>query len=492
MNYQWFAVAALGAVSVVAAAQEAAVDDRGNELDQITIIGSADDLVETTGAAVVIGADDLALFEHADVQRILRQVPGVSIQTEDGYGLRPNLSIRGTATERSGRITLLEDNVLIAPAPYSAPSAYYFPTAGRMSEVEVLKGSASVRQGPYTVGGAMNFLSVPIPTRRSGFVNAEFGEDATTRLHATYGDSQTRYGWLVEGHLWNSDGFQDIARSDRDTGLDKDDWMAKFRLNSDPAAAIYQQLDIKLQFATENSDQSYLGLTDADFAADPYVRYGLSELDNIDTEHEQVILRYAAEFGNGTVASVTAYNNTHERAWFKTEGIDIDGSASADEFSRTSWFSVVQGINTGNGIAGASAAELQAILDGGDTAPGAIQLRNNAREYYSRGIEVGLTWQLDAFGARHEFDAGVRYHEDEEDRLQRNSSYTQTGGELMLADLGSLGNAGNRLQEARAISLYLTDRIDFGRLVLTPGMRFEQIDQERTRWETRSGRSANP
>ena len=30
----------------------------------------------------------------------------------------------------------------------------------------------------------------------------------------------------------------------------------------------------------------------ADFAADPYRRYGLSELDNIHTEHEQQILRY--------------------------------------------------------------------------------------------------------------------------------------------------------------------------------------------------------
>ncbi|MBT5195946.1 MAG: TonB-dependent receptor plug domain-containing protein, partial [Gammaproteobacteria bacterium] len=146
---------------------------------------------QITGAAQYIGEAQLQEQSYSDIQRILRQAPGVSLQVEDGYGLRPNISIRGVATERSGRITLLEDNVLIAPAPYSAPSAYYFPTAGRMHAVEILKGPAAIMQGPYTIGGAMNMISTPIPSVRGGSLKAEAGEDHTYRVHATYGGTSS-------------------------------------------------------------------------------------------------------------------------------------------------------------------------------------------------------------------------------------------------------------------------------------------------------------
>ena len=176
--------AGLLAGAVPAAAQKEAPP----EITDVIIVGSQKNALETAGSAHFIGPEQLEKFEYADVHSILGEAPGVHVQTEDGYGLRPNISIRGVATERSGRITLLEDNVLIAPAPYSAPSAYYFPTAGRMHAVEVLKGPAAITQGPYTIGGALNLVSTPVPDEATGFALAEGGEDATYRSHAWYGD----------------------------------------------------------------------------------------------------------------------------------------------------------------------------------------------------------------------------------------------------------------------------------------------------------------
>jgi Fe(3+) dicitrate transport protein len=456
--------------------------------ETVTIYGSATSAQAATGAAQYIGEEELAKFVYSDIQRVIRQIPGVSVQVEDGYGLRPNISIRGVATERSGRITLLEDNILIAPAPYSAPSAYYFPTIGRMSAIEVVKGPAAITQGPYTIGGALNMVSTPIPETRGGQVTLEAAQDATYRLHANFGDKlDNGFGYLVEAHQWQSDGFQDIDRSDTNTGLDVTDFTVKLAYAPTSSA---HSVELKLQVAEQDSEQSYLGLTDVDFNQKSTRRYGLSELDNISTEHSQVILRYGFEINSNLNLTATAYNNQHERNWFKTEGIDFDGSDNAQNFSPNSWANVISALNNNESLNGISPIQLQGILDGDiDTAQGSIQLRSNAREYYSRGVQFGLYWDQTIGEVKHQLEVGLRVHEDEEDRLQRNSTYQQVNGKLQLNDFGELGNAGNRIQEAQALALHVYDRIEFGDWVLTPGVRFEDIEQKRTRFndgETRT------
>ncbi len=477
-------------IGVWAVAVIPAAADDSPFVEEITIVGDREQGEQVSGSAHYLGVEELEQLGYSDIQRVIRQIPGVSVQVEDGYGLRPNLSIRGVATERSGRITLLEDNVLIAPAPYSAPSAYYFPTIGRMSGIEVLKGPAAITQGPYTIGGALNMLSTPIPADTAGQLLLEAAEDSTYRLHGHFGQTlDNGFGYLVETHQWRSDGFQDIDRGG-DSGLDVRDYTVK--LAYAPADSRHN-VELKWQVADQDSDQSYLGLTDADFRDDALRRYGLSALDNIATAHDQIIVRYEFELSDSASISLTAYRNEHERDWFKTEGIDFDGSANAESFASTSWFNVVQAINGGGSLAGFSALELSQILDGTlDTAPGSIQLRSNAREYLSQGIQFGFTWDFATGALTHELSAGVRYHEDEEDRLQRNSSYSQVGGELVLDDIGLLGNAGNRLQEAQALAIHIYDRIEFGNWVLTPGLRFEDINQQRTRWETRASETSDP
>ena len=478
---------AIHSASLAAAAD--ASDRESAQIEEITIVGSTAGAKQMTGAARFIGPERLEAFHHSDIQKVLREVPGVSLQIEDGYGLRPNISIRGVASERSSRITLLEDNILIAPAPYSAPSAYYFPTMGRMHAVEVLKGPAAISQGPYTIGGALNLVSTPIANRAKMDLFAEAGSDATQRLHFTAQQPLSEQAVLMmDAHHWRSDGFQTIDRSDRETGLSITDYTAKLRVRSNDAR---HEWVAKLQTTQQSSNQSYLGLTDQDFGQSPTRRYGLSELDSIETDHKQQVLFYRFQATPTTELEVALYNNEHARNWFKTEKLDIDGSQNADSFAGKNWLTVIQTINT---AADSGLAEpYQSILDGAaDTAPGSIGLRANAREYFSRGVQAKLTHSLQTGSIDYDFEAGLRLHKDGEDRLQRDSTYHQSGGQLLLDDLGRWGNAGNRLQTAEAVAAYFQSRITFKSVLISPGLRLERIRQDRTRWETRADRTTDP
>ena len=201
------ALSLLGLVSIIKL--EAQENQTKSQLDSIqkldevilnanTIFGNKYIARHRTGSAYYISPEELKKFNYTDINRVLRSIPGVTFYEEDGFGLRPNISLRGTSPERSAKISVMEDGVLIAPAPYSAPSAYYFPSVARMQAVEILKGSSQVQYGPFTTGGAINMISTQIPNSFNGQIRANYGSFNTSQLHARAGDSKPSIGYVVE------------------------------------------------------------------------------------------------------------------------------------------------------------------------------------------------------------------------------------------------------------------------------------------------------
>ena len=133
------------AVMVAGVCGSAAALAGNHTIEEVRIVGSSQDARALAGSGSVIDHEQIVIEASGDIHKLLQSVPGVYIMEEDGYGLRPNIGIRGATSERSSRITLMEDGVLIAPAPYSNPAAYYFPTVLRMNSIEVLKGAPLLR-----------------------------------------------------------------------------------------------------------------------------------------------------------------------------------------------------------------------------------------------------------------------------------------------------------------------------------------------------------
>jgi hypothetical protein len=74
--------------------------------------------------------------------------------------------------------------------------------------------------------------------------------------------------------------------------------------------------------------------------------------------------------------------------------LGVAGGVEPQSFKRTSWSKIIAAVNNGNPLGGSSAGDLQAILDGADTAEGSIQLRNNARPNKPRTITAGAKFNF--------------------------------------------------------------------------------------------------
>lgn len=413
-----FLTAAFASVCAVSA-----VADGGEMLEEVTIIGDRDGVRTLLGSGALVDSDQISNEVLVDINQALRTVPGIYIQEEDGYGLRPNIGIRGATSERSSKISLLEDGVMIAPAPYSNPSAYYFPTAARMHAFEVIKGAPLLRYGPHTTGGVLNMVSTPVPDEGRGRLRSFAGQNGEVDVLANYGGTYGNWGYLIETTQRTSDGFKDIDRGG-DTGFTVSDYLAKLSWEANG-----HKLFIKAQYSEETSDETYLGLTDTDFARNANRRYGLSAPDQMNNEHEGYMASYSTDLADNVALSVTAYLNKFSRDWFKLSG----GGAL---------------------IAAANAGDAAALgVLHGSTDRAKLKYKHNDRSYESSGVEVNF----DIGWNNHELAVGVRSHGDEMDRFQPQEVLDQVNGRLEYVNTIAPTGSNNRFEEADARSFWVTD-----------------------------------
>ena len=439
---------------VMLALSEAVVRER------IMVIGDASGVARLPGSAHYLDRLEGENLVFDDIHQLLRQVPGVNIQEEEGFGLRPNIGIRGTGSERSSNITLMEDGVLIAPAPYAAPAAYYFPVTGRMKAVEVRKGSSQIKYGPRTNGGVLNLVSRDIPSRFEVNGSLGVGGNTTGKAQLMAGNSTARFGWLLQTYQLSTDGFKQLDQGGN-TGARMGDYLAKVRFNSGASSSLYQQLELKLGKTSQESRETYLGLTDEDFDRDPLRRYSASQLDFFDSDHEQYQLTYLIAPSEKFDITTSVYRNNFRRNWYKLQsvlGSDISAVLEdPDGFSN----------------------EL-AILKGADSQEEALIVRANNRRYYSQGIQSVAGVRLDTGRSKNLLEIGFRYHQDQEDRFQHEDGFQMLGSRMVPTSSGTPGSQSNRIGDAAALAFFAQNTIERGRWSVTPGFRFEKVSLLRT------------
>lgn len=487
----WFA---LGSTAMAQSSEEA---QSTTALAPITVIGAPENIPSIAGSAAVIPEDAIRRQNYTNPNRVLTQVPGVYVREEDGFGLFPNLSLRGVDGGRSAKVTVMEDGIMMAPAPYSDPAAYYSPRIGRMSGVEVLKGSSQVRFGPHTTGGVINYLSTPFvplepvappiapmislndsakgakspeplpplsPALRSNsefYLKSTYGTFDTWFNHVYFGHTQETsmgtFGVLAEFHHQQSDGFRRIDRVGGRTGFDLIEPMVK--VFWEPASVVPQRFEAKFGYSRLRSDETYLGLSESDLRRDPRRRYVATRFDTIPTEQYHGYLSHVIEPTPDLRLETVGYATAFDRSWYKIRRV---GTSAGN-------------VDLAEALAGGG--EALDILRG--DAAGVWDYRDNNRSYYSLGIQNRIDYDFVTGPLEHSLTFGTRLHYDQVRRRQRDDKYfVDDRGQVVSVVRGPDGGGGNRRESTLAFAAFLEDEISIDRFSIKPGLRWEHLRQE--------------
>lgn len=408
----------------------------GGLTEEIEVIGT--ELVSNVevarripGSVEVIEPQALERTHVYNFSEALRKAAGVNVRDEEGFGLRPNIGLRGLNPTRSSKVLLLEDGVPLAYAPYGDNASYYHPPIERFRSIEVLKGSGQIQYGPSTVGGVINYITPDPPSDFGGAITLFGGNRDFLNGQLRLGGTWRGIGMLADVMRKQGDGARDNVKSKLDD--------ANFKVFSQLGTR--QTISLKFNRYAEDSQVTYSGLTLSEWNQNP----------------RQNPFKNDVFFGNRIGASVHHTLILNSRMVLAT-------NAYGANFDRKWWR---QSSNSG-----------QRPNDAGDPACAGMQNlyttcgnEGRLRSYTTWGIEPRLRMNIATGSLAHEVDFGVRAHFEHQERRQQN-------GDTPTARWGLTVENNQRLNDA--YSAFVQDKLNFGRLTITPGVRIERVFFERT------------
>ena len=424
----------------------------------VTVAGAK--LRDTAGSAHIIREAQLERFEHSDPHQVFQSVPGVYVRGEDGFGLRPNIGMRGAISDRSKKITLMEDGVLFGPAPYSAPAAYYFPLITRMVAVKVIKGPSAIGFGPHTIAGAIDLITAPIPEGEHAFADLSMGLYLSRKAHVRASTGGEHLAVLLEGVHEANDGFKELDGDAGETGYARNEFMGKVRASFGNADSLLHEFELKVGFSTERSNETYLGLTAADFESTPNRRYAASQLDKMEYWRSQVALTHTAMHGADLDIKSTFYRHDMERTWRKVNGFRgasiYDVLANPDDPRNAIFYGVLKG-------------EIPPSTDA-ET----LMVGPNDRRFVSQGFQTKAAWRPKTGLVQHKVEVGARIHQDSIERLHTQDGFLIDGASLT-PEGGPTETTADNEGRTLALSLWAIHSGTLGPVTITAGGRIESI-----------------
>jgi Fe(3+) dicitrate transport protein len=393
----------------------------GLRLPSILVIGeNPSDVSRQPGAVSLVNQDELLLRQPRSTEEALRSVPGINVKPEEESAVVANIGMRGLSSA-DYKTLILEDGVPVAPGLFVGNGRYYNPRIQRVESIEVLKGAASLRYGPSTIGGVINYVT----RQPEDGVEISFrgGSWNTQEANLELGTS-SRSGDATFGAILNrveSDGF----------------------LNKG-----YKTTDAMIKAGMALADNQWISIKYSDYSNDANISY---------RGH------FLQEYRNGVSSNPAPddYFLTERRSLDLNHQWDISPSARLNtliygsEMHRDYW-------RYATSNAASQAAGSWVYTD---------NLNGNNRAFKRFGVDSRLHLEHNLFGIQSESEIGLRYMEEEmvDQTVQATRATPRTG---------PLGR--DAVDSADSLALYLQNRFMLSDTVaLTAGLRAEKYEQTR-------------
>ena len=396
-----------------------------------TITGQTEGLPRIPGSVETIDRRTLEQSRVFTVNEALRKVSGVNTRDEEGLGLRPNIGMRGVNPTRSTKVLLLEDGIPLAYAPYGDNASYYHPPIERFESIEVLKGSGQIVYGPSTIGGVINYLTPNPPSKTTGSLTLIGGNRRFFNGGAAFGGSWRQTGLIFNYVRKQSDG----SRENIHAGLND------LSLKVQQTLTDRQSLTIRASYYDERSNLTYSGLREDEFRANP--RGNPFRNDFFIGDRAGTSISHAYVVNSNIALTTNLYGMKFNRDWWRQSS---NSNQRPNDASDPACGGMVNLMTTcGN--------------------------EGRLRRYENWGLEPRLRANFRLFGVRQELDLGGRYHYENQERRQENGETPQARSGLLVE---------NNRRRNEAVSSFVQNRFELGRLSITPGLRVEKISFLRT------------
>ncbi|WP_426493140.1 TonB-dependent receptor domain-containing protein [Hymenobacter sp. 102] len=364
-------------------------------------------------------------------RQVFAKVPGITVWESDGSGQQINVASRGLSPNRSWEFNTRQNGMDISSDPFGYPEAYYNPPLEAVDRIQIIRGGGSLQYGPQ-FGGMLNYelKHGPRDKKIEFETSNSVGNNGLVGTYNSLGGTVGKVSYFGYYQQRLGGGWRDNS-----------------------------------EFNIRNAH------VNVQFQATSKLRLG-AEISHLGYEIQQPGGLTDAQFYNGNVR-----NSSRSRNWFSTPWT-IPAFTADYQFSDRTRLSLktfgLLGERNSIGLASSVGVDKPDAVNPATGQPANRQLDRD--RYRNLGSELRLLTDYSLLGQEHTLAAGVRVAAANLGRRQQGKG--DTGSDFNL-DLQAPRYGRDLSFRTRNYAAFVENIFRLGsRLTLTPGVRYEVIDNE--------------